>query len=123
MIPLRLNILAAVALCAALGLVLLTVPTRAAERCGIASYYAEAHHGKRMANGQRFDMHAMTAASPALPLGTRVRVTAGTRSVVVTITDRGPARRLHRILDLSKAAFSQLAPTRQGLVRACIERL
>jgi rare lipoprotein A len=69
-------------------------------------------------------MRAMTAASWSYPLGTRVRVTAGGQSVVVTVTDRGPARRLHRVIDLSKASFARLAPTRQGIIkRVCVESL
>ena len=98
-----------------------TVPARAGE-CGKASFYAEQHQGKTMANGRPFDMHAMTAASWYYPLGTKVRVSAGGRSVVVTITDRGPAKRLGRIIDLSKAAFAKLAPVGQGVIRACVAR-
>lgn len=91
--------------------------------CGQVSFYAEAHHGKRMANGKPFNMHAMTTAAPSLPLGTKLRVTANGKSVVVTVTDRGPAKRLNRVLDLSKAAFSKLSPPSKGVIRACYERL
>ena len=42
---------------------------------GVASYYGKRFHGRRTANGERFDMHAMTAAHKTLPFGTRVRVT------------------------------------------------
>ena len=63
-----------------------------------------------MANGQKFDFHQLTAASWSLPLGTQIRVVnlENGRSVVVTISDRGPNQRLHRILDLSKAAAEEL---------------
>lgn len=87
---------------------------------GTASWYGEAYRGRTMANGQPFDPAALTAASWAFPLGTRVRVTHAGRSVVVTITDRGPARRLHRrgrVIDLSEAAFARLTPTRAGLIQ------
>src|SRR6266436_942258 len=96
---------------------------------GHASWYGESHRGKLMANGRKFDPDKLTAASWFYPLGTRVRVTLTTtsgdappyqpHSVVVTITDRGPARRLvheGRIIDLSEAAFAKLAPTRRGLI-------
>jgi rare lipoprotein A len=94
-----------------------------AATCGKVSFYAEAHHGKRMANGKPFNMYALTTASPSLPLGSKLRVTANGKSVVVTVTDRGPAKRLNRVLDLSKAAFAKLAPTSKGVIRACYERL
>jgi rare lipoprotein A len=89
---------------------------------GIASWYGEAHRGKTMANGQKFNPEQLTAASWFYPIGARVRVTTESgpeRSVVVTVTDRGPARRLlreHRIIDLSRAAFVRLAAAERGLV-------
>ena len=95
----------------------------AGERCGTASWYGEAHHGKTMANGQPFNMNAMTAAMWDVPLGTRYRVTHMQRSVVVTITDRGPARHLNRIIDISKAAAGKLGIIRAGTGRVCLQRL
>jgi rare lipoprotein A len=69
---------------------------------GVASYYGS-ESGSRTASGQRFNQNAMTAAHRTLPFGTKLRVTHGDRSVVVTINDRGPFIR-GRILDLSKGA-------------------
>lgn len=106
-----------------LSLATLLFATGAHAACGTASFYAEAHHGKAMANGQPFNMNAKTAAMWGVPFGTRYRVTASGKSVIVTITDRGPNRRLGRLLDLSKAAFAELAPTSRGLVRVCIEKV
>ena len=88
---------------------------------GMASWYGETHRGKLMANGERFDPGKLTAASWFYPLGTRVRVSLNgfSCSVIVTITDRGPAHRLvneGRIIDLAEAAFAQLAGTSLGLV-------
>jgi len=83
---------------------------------GVASWYGAWHTGRPMANGERYNPDAMTAASYAWPLGTVVRVSAGDNSVVVTITDRGPDKRLGRLIDLSPAAFGKLAPLDQGLV-------
>jgi rare lipoprotein A len=70
-----------------------------------------------MANGKRFDRHKLTAASWYFPLGTTLRVVnlKNGESVVVTITDRGPNFRLHRILDLSEAAAGRLGYVGQGL--------
>ena len=84
---------------------------------GIASWYGEQHQGRTMANGQKFDRFQFTAASWLLPLGAKVRVvnTANGKSVVVTITDRGPDRRLHRMLDLSEAAAGKLGYIHRGL--------
>src|SRR5437588_5740545 len=105
-------------------------PAQAAPASGMASWYGEDHRGRLMANGQRFDPDKLTAASWFYPLGTRVRVTLQdnapvgrpkrTRSVSVTITDRGPAWdlvRSGRIIDLGEAAFRKLAPTELGLVQ------
>ena len=106
----------------------------AAPSAGIASWYGEPHRGKLMANGRRFNPSQLTAASWFYPLGTRVRVTLKPelnvlnpqpiRSVVVTITDRGPAWRLvrrGRVIDLTKSAFRQLADSDLGLVRVIVE--
>ena len=90
---------------------------------GNASWYGEEHRGKLMANGARFDPDKLTAASWFFPLGSKVLVTLNSplqpsQTVVVAITDRGPAPRFvraGRIIDLSHAAFRQLAPTEQGL--------
>lgn len=79
-----------------------------------------------MANGKAFNPDHLTAASWFYPLGTKVRVTRGNnprRSVVVTITDRGPAWSLvrdGRLIDLSHAAFRQLAGPEKGLVEVRI---
>ena len=101
---------------------LFSMPVHAAE-CGAASWYGQAHQGRAMANGRPFNRHAMTAASWNYPLGAKVRVTAGAKSVVVTITDRGPAKRLHRVLDLSQSAFAKLASTDRGVIRVCVSRV
>ena len=70
-----------------------------------ASYYSSAHHGRKTASGERFNMHALTAAHRTLPFGTHVRVTnrSSGKSVVVRINDRGPFVR-GRTIDLSQAA-------------------
>ena len=96
---------------------------------GLASWYGEELRGRLMANGKRFDPDKLTAASWFYPLGTRVRVTIRspefqTRCVMVTITDRGPAKRLvgrGRVIDLGFAAFQKLAEPDLGLVEVTVE--
>src|ERR1041385_8666644 len=95
-----------------------------------ASWYGEEHRGRLMANGRRFNPDKLTAASWFYPLGTRVQVTLNIegkpkRSVLVTITDRGPAKDLvqeGRIIDLSNAAFKKLGHPSIGLVPVTVER-
>jgi rare lipoprotein A len=72
---------------------------------GIASWYGLPFHGRRTANGERFDMNALTAAHPSLPFGTRVKVRSlvNGREVIVRINDRGPFAP-GRVIDLSHAA-------------------
>jgi rare lipoprotein A len=84
---------------------------------GTASWYGEQHQGRKMANGQRFDRHKLTAASWYFPLGTTLRVVnvKNGASVVVTVTDRGPNLRLQRMIDLSEAAAARLGYVEQGL--------
>ncbi|MDD3353087.1 septal ring lytic transglycosylase RlpA family protein [Zoogloea sp.] len=82
---------------------------------GAASWYGKAFHGKRTSSGEGFDMYAMTAAHPTLPIPSYVRVTnlANGRSAVVRINDRGP---FHpgRIIDLSYAAAHKLGYAEKG---------
>ena len=89
---------------------------------GLASYYGRAHDGRHTANGERFDMHAMTAAHRTLPFGTRVRVTnlANGRRAVVRINDRGPHKK-QRIIDLSYAAARELGMVGAGVTRVRVE--
>src|ERR1700674_5282312 len=84
---------------------------------GIASWYGAQHQGRKMANGKRFDRRKLTAASWYLPMGTTIRVVnlENGKSVTVTITDRGPNFRLHRLIDLSEAAAERLDYVGQGL--------
>jgi rare lipoprotein A len=87
---------------------------------GTASYYSNAYHGRRAANGSRFDQRLLTAAHAWLPFGTKLKVTLdGTdRFVVVTVTDRIYSAR--RIVDLSAAAARQLGMMRSGLARVSL---
>lgn len=91
---------------------------------GTASWYGEAFHNRRTANGELYDMHALTAAHRTLPFNSRVRVTnvSNGQSVEVRITDRGPFVP-GRVIDLSYAAAKRLDMWRQGTARVKIETL
>jgi len=97
---------------------------------GVASWYGESHRGRLMANGKRFDPDKLTAASWFYPLGARVRVTLQSasqpRSVMVTITDRGPANDLvrdGRIIDLARGAFRKLASPDLGIIPISVQEV
>ena len=83
---------------------------------GVASWYGESFHGKQAANGELFDMEALTAAHRTLPLGSVVRVVnlANGKYLHVRITDRGPYVN-NRILDLSRGAAARLGMMEGGL--------
>jgi rare lipoprotein A len=89
-----------------------------AGQVGLASWYGGSFHGRRTASGERFDQEALTAAHRSLPLGTRARVTnlENGRSVIITVTDRGPFVR-GRIIDLSRGAARRLGILRAGKAR------
>jgi rare lipoprotein A len=84
---------------------------------GRASWYGKAHHGLITASGERYDMHALTAAHRSLPFGTRLRVVNLTndRAVEVRVNDRGPMVP-GRILDLSYAAAQALGAVGAGII-------
>jgi rare lipoprotein A len=86
---------------------------------GMASYYGN-ESGSRTASGQRMNASAMTAAHRSLPFGTKLKVTHGDRSVVVTINDRGPFVR-GRVLDLSTGAARAIGLTSRGVGRVVAE--
>jgi rare lipoprotein A len=86
---------------------------------GMASYYGN-ESGSRTASGQRFNQNALTCAHRSLPFGTKLRVTHGGQSVVVTVNDRGPFIR-GRVLDLSTGAARAIGLTRAGVGRVVAE--
>jgi rare lipoprotein A len=88
---------------------------------GTASWYGGKYHGRLTANGERYDMHAMTAAHRTLPFGVVVEVVnlENGRKTRVRINDRGPFKK-GRIIDLSYAAARKLGMVRQGLARVKI---
>ena len=91
---------------------------------GIASWYGTKFHGKKTANGERYDMYAMSAAHKTLPLPTLVRVTNldNGRSAVVRVNDRGPFVK-SRVIDLSYAAAKSLGYDNAGTAPVRVEVL
>ena len=87
-------------------------------RRGVASYYAASLHGRRTANGERYDRTALTAAHKTLPFGTLLRVESeqSGRRVLVRVNDRGPFIK-GRALDLSGAAADRLRMRQRGTAR------
>jgi peptidoglycan lytic transglycosylase len=83
---------------------------------GVASMYGN-ESGRQTASGQRFNENAMTCAHRSLPFGTKLRVSHGGRSVIVTVNDRGPFVR-GRVLDLSTGAARALGISGLGQVTA-----
>jgi rare lipoprotein A len=83
---------------------------------GVASFYGN-ESGRQTASGQRFNENAMTCAHRSLPFGTKLRVTHGGRSVIVTVNDRGPFVR-GRVLDLSTGAARAIGLDGIGQVTA-----
>jgi rare lipoprotein A len=86
---------------------------------GMASFYGN-ESGSKTASGQRFNQNAMTCAHRSLPFGTKLRVTHGGRSVVVTVNDRGPFIK-GRVLDLSTGAARAVGLTGAGVGRVTAE--
>jgi rare lipoprotein A len=92
---------------------------KASSSYGVASFYTE---DDWTASGERFNTHAMTAAHPSLPFGTRLRVTNVTngRSVVVRVNDRGPY--VHgRVVDLSGSAAESLGMVERGVAKVKLD--
>lgn len=91
---------------------------------GVASWYGRKFHGQQTSIGEAYDMYAMTAAHPTLPLPSYARVTsvASGKSVVVRVNDRGPF--LHdRLIDLSYAAAHRLGIAQDGSGEVDVEAI
>ncbi len=88
------------------------------DQSGIASWYGAAFHGRRTANGEIYDMNALTAGHPTLPLPSYAYVTNldNGRTILVRINDRGPYV-ANRLIDLSRRSAAELGYKRHGLAR------
>ncbi len=91
---------------------------------GLASWYGEAFHGRRTANGEVYDRYSVSAAHPTMPLPAYARVTnlLNSRSIIVRVNDRGP---FHggRMMDLSQTTADALAFRHLGTARIKMEYL
>lgn len=105
---------------AALALLVCASSACAIQR-GNASWYGEDYRGRPMADrGRPFDPDALTCASWFYAFGTILEVRHGDRTVFVIVTDRGPAgwvlRQRGVVIDLSRYAFSKIAPLERGVI-------
>jgi len=93
-----------------------------AKDMGVASWYGEDFHGRLAANGEPFDMYALSAAHRTLPLGSIVRVlnVRTGKHLYLPVTDRGPYIQ-GRILDVSYAAAQRLGMSEEGLAPVYVE--
>jgi rare lipoprotein A len=90
------------------------------------TWYGDAHHGKKTASGETFDMNELTCASPYLPFGTEVLLEnpVNNKSVTVKVNDRGPWKLVNGVrvphpkrgFDVSKAAFAAIANPNVGTI-------
>jgi len=89
---------------------------------GVASYYGKQFHGRKTANGERFNMNRLTAAHRTYPFGTVLQVTnlRNNKRVTVRINDRGPYSG-GRVIDLSKQAAHELGFVNSGVTKVKIE--
>lgn len=97
---------------------------RSYDRVGIASWYGTDFHGRRTANGEVYDMNALTAAHPTLPMPVYGRVTnlENGRTIVVRINDRGPYAH-NRVIDLSRRSAELLGFKNKGTARVRVKYL
>lgn len=95
---------------------------RAHREEGLASWYGRRFHGRKTASGEPYDMYAMTAAHPTLPIPSYARVTSldSGKSVVVRINDRGPFHK-GRVIDVSYVAAHKLGLVTRGSGRVRVE--
>ena len=89
---------------------------------GESSWYGPGFHGKKTANGEKFDMNTLTAAHKQLEFGTFVRVKniENNKEVIVRINDRGPVSK-KRVIDLSKRAAKNIDLVKQGITMVRLE--
>ena len=98
-------------------------PTGVYKRDVSASYYHDKFNGRKTASGAIFSNNKLTTAHPSLPFGTQLKVTnrANGKSVIVTVTARGPFTK-GRELDLTKRAFMDITDNKnKGVLQVDIE--
>lgn len=95
-------------------------PAPAPSFTGTASWYQSSKQLQRTASGQMLNNNALTAASPTIPMGTKVRVKRlnGGQSVVVEVNDRMPSN--HRLIDVSASAAKKLGLKKSGVAKVTV---
>lgn len=96
-----------------------------ASQANYATYYSDKFHGRKTANGERYNQNAFTCASNKHKFGTRLKVTNITngKSVICRVNNRGGFGKYGTTLDLSKASFAKIASLSQGKIKVTIRRL
>lgn len=102
----------------------LSLPTVLESVEGIASFYGKKFHGRKTANGERYNQDLFSAAHRRYPFGTILRVTRleTGKAILVRVNDRGPYHK-ERIIDLSYAAAKELSFVRRGTVNVKVDVL
>lgn len=102
----------------------ITNPDQSYKARGVASWYGKKFHGNSTSIGESYDMYAMTAAHPTMPLPSYARVTSSVngRTIIVRVNDRGPFHR-GRIMDLSYTAAHKLGLIGGGSGEVTVERI
>ena len=95
-----------------------------AAKTSYASFYHNKFNGKKTASGEIFDNNKLTAAHRSLPFGTEIKVTnlKNGKVVIVEVNDRGPFHS-SRVLDMSRAAFAEIASVNEGKIPVAFEVL
>jgi rare lipoprotein A len=98
-------------------------PKNTKEEVGVASWYSVKSSSNITASGERFLESGYTCAKWGVPFGTVLKVTniANGKFVLVKCNDRGPNKRLNRVIDLSPKAFSTIADLKDGLINVKVE--
>ncbi len=99
-------------------------PLKGKEFYAVCSYYGRKFHGRKTANGETFDMHAMTCAHKRFAFGTKLKVTneSNGKSVIVRVNDRGPFIK-GRDIDLSYGAADKIGLIPHGVLKCKVEVL
>ena len=106
-------------------MLIVTLFTNSVAYSATVSWYGGYFHGRLTSSGERYDKHALTCASNTHKMGTKLLVTntKNNKSVVVRVNDTGGFSKYGRTLDLSKGAFSKIAPLSQGTAKVTIKKL
>lgn len=89
----------------------------------VASWYGSMFHGRKMANGKRFDKHKLTVAHNHFPLGTKLKIVnpENHKHVIAEVTDRGGFEKYGRSLDVSERVAQKLDFVDQGVTKLTIQ--